>query len=51
MESDRSTVAPSETVVNGPGTADEFPAPANRGDVNKKGQQMIWIGLQWEEMR
>ena len=37
MESDRSTVSPIETVVDGPGTADDFPALDNQGGVNYKG--------------
>ena len=34
VDSDRHTVAPIETVVDVPGTADGFPALANRGDVD-----------------
>ena len=53
VESDRSTVAPSEMVVNGPGTADEFPAPANRGDVNEKGKtyDMDWSAMGGDEVK
>ena len=51
MESDQSTVAPIETVVDVPGTADGFSALANRGDVNEKGttDEMDWSEMGLEE--
>ena len=44
MESDRPTISPIETVVDEPGTADDFTALANRGSVNEKGAtgEMDW---------
>ena len=47
VESDRSTVAPIETVVDVPGTADGFFALANRGDVNEKvtTDEMDWSAM------
>ena len=47
MESDQSTVAPIETVVDVPGTADGFPAGANRLCVNEKGTT---YDMDWSEM-
>ena len=51
MESDQSTVAPIETVVDVPGTADGFSALTNRGDVNEKGttDEMDWSEMGLEE--
>ena len=37
VELDRSTAGSNEAVVDGPGTADGFPALANRGYLNEKG--------------
>ena len=53
MEADRSTIAPIETVVDGPGTVDGFTTLANRWDVNKKGttDEMDWSEMGQEEVQ
>ena len=51
VESNRSTVAPIETVVDVPGIADGFSALAYRGYVNEKGttDEMDWSIMEQEE--
>ena len=53
MESDRSTAGSNEAVVDGPGTADGFPALDNRGDMNEKGttDDMDWATMGQEEVK
>ena len=53
MESDRPTVAPIATVVDGPGTADDFSTLANRGDVDYKWtmDDIDWCEMGQEEVQ
>ena len=52
-EVDQYSVDPKQAAVDGPGTADRFPALANLGSANKNGEidEMAWAAMGREEVQ